>query len=441
MHTISIAEYEAELQWFTRVLDLRFRKYFPGDGEVEASAVEDLLTPDFNDATSPYAHLLRAHPVGFAERIALVMCLAQHLKPQLFDVFFTKNARFDRRFTEFGGTKENGVGFVPTGRTLLFILAGADLNKRLQALHLLKADHWLYTLRILDLDLPPQSTNREMGALRLTAGTQARLLMGQAYQPDFGIDFPARRLTTGLEWSDLILPKGTLKQLSEIKAWAKHGHTLLYDWNMQHMIRPGYRCLFYGPPGTGKTMTASLLGKTTGRPVYRIDLSLVVSKYIGETEKNLSRVFNQAEHQNWILFFDEADALFGKRTEVSDAHDRYANQEISFLLQRIESFHGIVILATNLKNNIDEAFARRFESMVYFPMPGKTERLHLWQQSLPEKATLAEDVNLEFLAKEFELSGGGIMNVVRYAALQALENGGVLRQRLFLEGVRGEMGK
>ena len=141
------------------------------------------------------------------------------------------------------------------------------------------------------------------------------------------------------------------------------------DWGMAPKLRPGYRSLFYGPPGTGKTMTACLLGKSTGRDVYKVDLSLVVSKYIGETEKNLARVFDQAQHKGWILFFDEADALFGKRSETRDAHDRYANQEVSFLLQRIETFDGIAILASNQRENLDDAFTRRFESIIYFPMP------------------------------------------------------------------------
>ena len=131
---------------------------------------------------------------------------------------------------------------------------------------------------------------------------------------------------------------------------------------MRKRVKPGYRALFHGPPGTGKTLTATLLGKHTGRPVFRIDLSRVVSKYIGETEKNLSRLFDKAEHKDWILFFDEADALFGKRTEIRDAHDKYANQEVAYLLQRIESYAGLVILATNQRGNIDEAFLRRFQA-------------------------------------------------------------------------------
>ena len=214
------------------------------------------------------------------------------------------------------------------------------------------------------------------------------------------------------------------------------------DWGMAAKLRPGYRSLFYGPPGTGKTMTACLLGKSTGRDVYRVDISLVMSKYIGETEKNLARVFDQAEHKGWILFFDEADALFGKRSETRDAHDRYANQEVSFLLQRIETFDGIAILASNLRENIDDAFARRFESIIYFPMPRPEERLRLWRRGFSPKARLDGAVDLEKIAREHVLSGGAIMNVIRYVSLETLGNGSdFVTLDTLLHGIRHELAK
>ena len=189
---------------------------------------------------------------------------------------------------------------------------------------------------------------------------------------------------------------------------------------MNKRLKAGYRALFYGPPGTGKTLTASLLGKRTKRDVYRIDLSTVVSKYIGETEKNLASLFDKAQHKDWILFFDEADSLFGKRTNVRDAHDKYANQEVSYLLQRIEDHAGLVILASNFRNNIDEAFTRRFQSIIYFPMPQAAERLDLWKNAFPEQVQLDNTVDLKQLADAYEVSGATIMNVVQFCCLQAL---------------------
>jgi SpoVK/Ycf46/Vps4 family AAA+-type ATPase len=183
-----------------------------------------------------------------------------------------------------------------------------------------------------------------------------------------------------------------------------------------------------------------MLGKHTGRDVYRIDLSLVTSKYIGETEKNLARIFDQAKNKNWILFFDEADALFGKRTEISDAHDRYANQEVSYLLQRIEDHDGVVVLASNMKENLDDAFTRRFESIIHFPMPRPEQRLQIWRNGFSAKSTLSPEVDLVNLAGSCEISGGAIMNVIRYSSMKALSRGsGEILLADLQEGIRKEL--
>jgi SpoVK/Ycf46/Vps4 family AAA+-type ATPase len=211
------------------------------------------------------------------------------------------------------------------------------------------------------------------------------------------------------------------------------------EWQLKRNLKKGLRALFYGSSGTGKTFAASLIGKATKRPVFGVDLSLVVSKYIGETEKNLGLLFNEAENKDWILFFDEADALFGKRTQTKSSNDRYANQEIAYLLQRIEDFSGLVILATNIQTNIDEAFTRRFQAMVHFPKPGKKERLQLWEKYFKSSFDLCEDVDLEQLSEDFELSGGEMINVLRYCALVAARRGlKKLDQKDILAGIRRE---
>jgi hypothetical protein len=365
-----------------------------------------------------------------------------HVRPQLLDIFHTRNGTFDRRFTEFGGTRDTNGDFMPTAETLAFIVAGGDLAGRLAVQARFDADHAFARHDI--LRAAPQSRDEPLlkAALRLSDECVGVITTGEPKRPDFSADFPARHIDTRLEWDDLVLHPGTLTQVREIEVWLRHGVTLMNDWGMGTKLRPGYRALFYGPPGTGKTMTACLLGKATGREVYKIDLSLVVSKYIGETEKNLARIFDQAQHKGWILFFDEADALFGKRTETHDAHDRYANQEVSFLLQRIEVFDGIAILASNQKENIDAAFARRFESIVYFPVPRAEERLRLWRQGFSPQARLEDTIDLKAIAAQYELCGGSIMNVVRYASLQALESGGSLVTLESLQhGIRREHAK
>jgi SpoVK/Ycf46/Vps4 family AAA+-type ATPase len=279
-------------------------------------------------------------------------------------------------------------------------------------------------------------------ALQLSDEFLSQVTLGTQHRPQFSHNFPAKLLTTPMQWQELILPQEVMHQVEEIRAWIEHHHVLLTDWELAGKIQPGFRSLFYGPPGTGKTLTASLLGKVTGLPVYRVDLAMVVSKYIGETEKNLAKVFAQAEQNEWILFFDEADALFGKRSETKSSHDRHANQEVAFLLQRIESFPGVVLLATNLKSNIDAAFARRFQSMVRFAMPGAKEREQLWRNAFASAGRVADDVCFKSIAREHELAGGAIINILRHASLAAMRKGNEqVEMQDLQQGIRREFHK
>ena len=432
----------AELDWLARLIEHRFRQHF---GTPAAPGLADTPPPppDLAASRSAYAAWLRPLAATPAERAALALALAPHLRPQLLDLFFTRHEGFDKPFAEFGGLRDALQGdFTPTGETLAFLVAGGDLAQRLALLALFDRDHWFARRDV--LHLAPQEPEAPLlkGALRLSADALAQLTTGRVRRPALSASFPARPLHTALTWDDLVLHPGTLAQVREIETWLRHGDTLLHGWGMAPRLRPGLRALFHGPPGTGKTMTAALLGQAAGREVYQVDLSLVVSKYIGETEKNLSRVFDAAQHKGWLLFFDEADALFGKRSETRDAHDRYANQEVSYLLQRIEVFDGIAVLASNQKDNIDPAFARRFESIIYFPMPRAEERLRLWQQSLPPMATLAADVDLAQIAARHELCGGAILNAVRHACLAALEAGDrCIRDAMLQQGIRRELAK
>lgn len=413
---------ELELAWLTEVIDTRFKLYF--DQECEVEKVSDLAPPDLATSSSPWARWVEENQLGFAERLALVLGLVPHLRPQVLDVFSIKNQSFDRPFTEFGGARREGQGdFRPSGETLAFLLAGNDLETRFRAQALFDPPHLFARHGMLRLEADGDEPPSMKSPLRLSRELLSLFTSGEPRRPDFGASFPARYIETRRSWDDLVLHPGTRKQVGEIETWIRHGDTLLNDWDMAAKLRPGYRSLFFGPPGTGKTTTACLLGKSTGRDVYQVDLSLVISKYIGETEKNLAKIFDQAQNKGWILFFDEADALFGKRSETKDAHDRYANQEVAFLLQRVETFDGIAILASNLQENIDSAFARRFESIIYFPMPRPEERLLLWRQGFSPKAKLADCLDLECIARDHKLSGSSIMNVVRWASLQALERG------------------
>lgn len=430
-----------ELDWFSGLLETRIKLYF--GKESGYGDIFEVTPPPLNGRPSEYSRFLEEHQAGLPERIVLLLALIPHIRPQLLDVFFTKNDNYDRGFTEFGGLRGDSYsGFLPTGETAMFLLAGSDLQRRFEYRYLFEKDHFFRRENVLKLENSSSDEPMLSGVLRLTDEYVDLFTTGEVRKPDYSASFPARRITTPLDWEDLVLPHETMEKLEEVGAWLEHGQTLMKEWDLRSRVIPGYRTLFYGPPGTGKTLTASLLGKKHLREVYRIDLSLVVSKYIGETEKNLARIFDKARDKSWILFFDEADALFGKRTEISDAHDRFANQEISYLLQRMEDFGGTVILATNFKSNLDEAFTRRFQSVIYFPMPGREERLKLWKNAFPDSARLDPGIDFGEIAAEYELSGGAIMNAVRYACLMTLhrERDRIGREEI-LEGIRKEYGK
>jgi hypothetical protein len=253
----------------------------------------------------------------------------------------------------------------------------------------------------------------------------------------------ASRLDAPFGWDDLVLPERPMEVLQSISAYLRHRDLVLSEWGYDSTVarNQGLKVLFAGESGTGKTVAGQVLARELGLDLYRIDLATAVSKYIGETEKNLDRIFEAADGSNAILFFDEADALFGKRSEVRDAHDRYANIEVAYLLQKMESYPGAVILATNLRQNMDDAFLRRLDVVVDFPFPEPLDRERIWRLVLPHAAPLAEDIDISFLANRFKLSGGSIRNCSLAAAFLAADGSGVIGMEQLVRAVALEYGK
>jgi ATP-dependent 26S proteasome regulatory subunit len=262
-------------------------------------------------------------------------------------------------------------------------------------------------------------------------------------QSDHSLGTLAVKVKTIHTWEDIILPRLTLQRVKEITAAIQYRHMVYAEWGFARRIAAGkgFKVLFSGASGTGKTMTAGVIARELGLDLYKIDLSGVVSKYIGETEKNLDRIFRAAQSSNAILFFDEADALFGKRSEVKDAHDRYANIEVAYLLQKIEEFEGVVILASNLSKNIDEAFSRRMHYVVEFPLPDESHREKLWRGMFPPEVPLGKDVDFAFVAKQFQLAGGDIRNVALDAAFLAAQDGRVVTMKQLVKAMSRQMTK
>jgi hypothetical protein len=258
-----------------------------------------------------------------------------------------------------------------------------------------------------------------------------------------GLSELAVALDATFAWDDLVLPQRQQELLRSISAFLRHRDLVLSEWGYERTVArsQGLNVLFAGESGTGKTMAAQVLACELGLDLYRIDLAATVSKYIGETEKNLDRIFAAAEGSNAILFFDEADALFGRRSEVRDSHDRYANIEVAYLLQRMDSYPGAVVLATNFRQNLDDAFLRRLDFVIDFPFPEADDRRRIWQLVLPSQAPLADDLDLDFLANQFRLAGGHIRNASLAAAFAAAEEGCPIGMRHLIQAVALEYTK
>jgi AAA+ superfamily predicted ATPase len=253
----------------------------------------------------------------------------------------------------------------------------------------------------------------------------------------------ARKITPAFQWGDIVLPADRVAQLREICNHVKYRDRVYAEWGFERKLSlgKGLTVLFAGPSGTGKTMAAEILARELGLDLYKIDLSSVISKYIGETEKNLARIFDEAETSNAILFFDEADALFGKRSEVRDSHDRYANIEVGYLLQRMEEYQGVAILATNFRKNMDEAFVRRLQFTVEFPFPTQDDRHRIWTGIWPDETPRDAQMDLEFLARRFEITGGNIRNIALASAFLAADDGSTVRMEHVIVATQREYAK
>jgi hypothetical protein len=257
---------DLELQWLSRVIDVRFRLYFKQESDI--ADIHLVQPPDLAASSSPYAEFVQQHALSFDERIALVLALVPHIRPQLLDVFFTKNGTYDRRFTEFGGIFTEAGYFRPTGSTLAFVLGGSDLAVRFAVDRLFDPAHVFATEDVLRLQSEPGKGQALLDApLCISDSRLAMFTAGVLRRPAFGIDFPAQYIQTALDWDDIVLHPSTRDQVLEIKMWLEYGDKLFHDWGMARKLRPGYRSIFFGQPGTGKTMTAGLLGNRTGGDV------------------------------------------------------------------------------------------------------------------------------------------------------------------------------
>lgn len=379
------------------------------------------------------------------EQIGISLCLMPVIQPDLLENIIKQEFGNEGDYPLFGGVRgSQHRGILPTGETWMYFCCEDDTAQRIAFIQNIPA---YLSNPVSLLSVEPCLNGEPFLSGRLVFSNLFRKQFQNlklVYEQRFSNLMLGNFLETKLKFSDLILTDYILKSIEEIKHWqAYNGKEKNRETEFSKRIKPGMKILFYGKPGTGKTQTAAILGNELGSQVYRIDLSQVVSKYIGETEKNLSKVFDIAEYKNWILFFDEGDALFGKRTALNSSNDRYANQEVAYLLQRIEDFAGIVILSTNLKDNIDPAFLRRFQIITEFVLPDRKQREEIWTKLLSElkncKVQLSK-TDYSDISKT-ELSGGAITNVVNYSLLRANYYKKPIKIDIIKEGIIRELRK
>lgn len=433
---------QQELGYLENLIDHKVREVFSQkEVETESKALPgEKREIHLDELLTEKGHYSRyAKHFNKDERVVLLLALAPYIAPQIFMSFYKAELELGVRMPQFGVIMQPGTHrFVPTVSTALFLLAGEDPQKRMEILSIFDYTHPLLKEHILELD---DKINLLDQPLEITKEYLKLLTTGEQYQPQYSYKFPAQHLQTQQTWEDLVLPEVTRQKIEAVKVWIRQYPNLLKNPHYGKEMT-GFRALFYGPSGTGKTMTATLIGQEVGLDVYRVDLSKIVSKYIGETEKNLANLFDQAIYKDWLLFFDEGDALFGKRTRTKQANDRYANQEVAYLLQRIEEHPGVIILSSNLRENIDRAFQRRFQLEIYFKDPDQGCRLLLWQKAFSNGFALEDSIDLESIAQKYVITGAGIKNVKHYTGIMALEKGGkVITKVMLKEGLEKELYK
>lgn len=367
---------------------------------------------------SVYGSFVNDRKLNHDERLILLLAIAPYIRPEILDLF-ARDSELIRKYRLY--KQEDSICLLPTVQTALLLLSGEN-NPAIQSyLELFDTEHVFYRQSILEQRALDDVNIPNLNLLSVSSSYRDMFILNRPYKPRFSSEFPASPITTELTWDDLVLEQSTAIAMDELRERLIRNNEI-QKYSIAKHKRPGFRILFYGDPGTGKTLTAGLLGQLLNRDVYRIDVSAVVSKYVGETNQRLSSLFNIAENKDWVLFFDEGDALLGKRNE-GGSNSHYANQEVAFLLQRIERFNGIVVVATNHENNLDEAYDRRFEMSIKFKIPAHDQMISFWQSLIPAELPLEEPGILERLTFVVPMSPAYIVAAVERAIILTLKAG------------------
>ena len=364
-----------------------------------------------------YENFVREYNLNKEERLLLLLAIAQYIIPELFI-----KLKSDNNFYNLVPDLKTGQ-FHASGETFLKLVASTSLVNKITTQHYLGAEHLFYTKGVISLGQVETGVSENFGTLIINPTYKDLFMFNEFRIPRFSAEFPANLLETTMNWDDLVLNPHLKTRLAEMRDSLGNKPKLQADPRLAKHAKKGYHCVFQGPSGTGKTLAAKLLGKYLNRKAFGVDLSMIISKYIGDTSKHLASLFNMAEDKGWILFFDEGDVLFGKRADTAkndDSGTRNSNEVVAFLLQRIEAYKGLVIISTNLYKNMDAAFARRFELTLNFDILEKPLAVQFWQDNMPQNATLDKRLDLYKLVSDYPLTQAQIVSVIGRAWLMAL---------------------
>lgn len=409
--------------WLEELMRLRMAE-LEGGSKTDIEDYAKKIDKNYLAEDTSLHKILSEYNNSVVEYILISLSFTAWFRPKSLNELGKKRPDSDELYAE-TGLLSNKVAnkYIPTLQSAIFLLAGTNLSKQ-AFYHNILVEHAFFKDQVLHLRKPSVYNNfPNEFILEIDLAYYNYLLNGKKPRFDSSPDFPATLLETEKDFDSLILKDTTRNQLNTIMRYAENRASLFEREGVKNKIKPGLLAMLHGPPGTGKTFAVSVMSKKLGIDAYRIDLSRVISKYIGETEKNLERIFERLRDKNCILFFDEADALFGKRSSVSDSKDRYANQEVAYLLQRVEDFPGLVLLASNLKQNLDSAFKRRILVSIYMSPPDAGEREILWNNSLPEYFKYVPGDLPHMLAERHPFTGANIANIIKLSCIIAESDG------------------
>jgi len=426
-----------EINWLQSVIDQVMRSYTLQD--TEEKDWREIPLPELPETGSPYADTVKRWQVDIYSRLALALAMAPHIRPEVLDIFLGKSQVHDKGYTEFGGvTDKSHSGFLPTGQTLNFLISASKPELINETMSILGKDSILIQEQVLMLAPADKYAPRLSGLLAISLEWLDYFLTGRKGGPEYSAAFPAQILTTDMMWDDLVADQAIQAQLSEIKTWMADGDELMKKWGLDKKIKPGYKAVFYGAQGTGKTLAATLLGKDSGRDVYRADLAMISTGDTEKIEAQLYQLFSVAEGKNMILYFDNADILFEKQ----GTGNGHGYTLAAYMQHYMESFPGVAILSAGHAVYTDSKLASLLQAFIHFTMPNANERYQLWQSALPRDIALSEDTDMRKIAEDHVLSGGSIMNAVRFCALaSAKRNDSVIQRADILSGIEREMKK